>query len=237
MSAAVDKLIAELRSLGTESIKKVLMKHGAKEPFFGVKIEQLKKIQKRIKKDHALSLALYDTGVSDAMYLAGLISEPRAMTKAQLTKWLKGAYWHMLSCYTVPWVASESRFGFELARDWIESPKEQVAAAGWCTWASLLSIKPDEELDHSEIEQLLKRVQKEIHTAPNRVKYTMNNFVIAVGTYVPALAAKAKAVGKAMGVVEVDMGDTSCQVPSAVAYIEKVEKMGRQGKKRKTAMC
>jgi hypothetical protein len=65
----------------------------------------------------------------------------------------------------------------------------------------------------------------------------MNGFVIAVGSYVPALAAKAKAVGKAVGHVEVDMGGTSCRVPDAVAYIEKVEKAGRQGKKRATARC
>src|SRR3954466_8033625 len=123
MSAPVEKLLAELQALGSESIKKVLLKHGAKEPFFGVKIEHLKKIQKRIKKDHALALDLYATGVSDAMYLAGLIADPQKMTKAQLNKWMKGASWYMISCYTVPWVASESRFGFELAREWIESPK------------------------------------------------------------------------------------------------------------------
>ena len=31
-------VIEELRSLGSASIKKVLLNHGAKEPFFGVKI-------------------------------------------------------------------------------------------------------------------------------------------------------------------------------------------------------
>ena len=51
------------------------LRHGAKEPFYGVKVGDLKPIQKRIKKDHALALALYDTGVSDAMYLAALIAE------------------------------------------------------------------------------------------------------------------------------------------------------------------
>ena len=65
----------------------------------------------------------------------------------------------------------------------------------------------------------------------------MNGFVIAVGCYVVALATKAKAVGKAVGGVEVDMGGTACKVPDVVAYIEKVEKMGRQGRKRKTARC
>ena len=72
MTAA--EIVAELKKLGNESYKKVLIKHGAKEPFYGVKIEDLKKIQKRIKKDYQLALDLYDTGISDAMYLAGLIA-------------------------------------------------------------------------------------------------------------------------------------------------------------------
>ena len=235
--SALPKVLAELEKLGSPAIKKVLVNHGAREPVFGVKVEHLKKIQKRIKADHELALALYDTGIYDAMYLAGLVTDPPRMTKAQLQKWVKGAYCYAFSCYTVAWVAAESRFGFALARQWIDSPKEQIAAAGWSTWSSLLSIKPDEELDRAEVEKLLDRVQKEIHTAPNRVRYTMNGFVIAVGTFVPVLAAKAKAVGKAIGAVQVDRGGTSCRVPDAVAYLEKVEKMGRQGKIRATARC
>src|SRR5260221_8431025 len=171
MSAAA-KVLDDLQKLGSESIKKVLVKHGAREPFFGVKVEHLKKIQKRIKVDHALALELYDSGISDAMYLAGLIADPATMTKAQLNKWVKGAYWYFLSGYTVPWVASESRFGAELAHEWIDSPKEQIASAGWATWSSLLSIKPDEELNHAELEKLLDRVQKTIHTSQNRVRAT-----------------------------------------------------------------
>jgi hypothetical protein len=58
-----------------------------------------------------------------------------------------------------------------------------------------------------------------------------------VGSYVPALASRAKAVAKVIGKVEVDMGGTACKVPDALTYIQKVEKAGRQGKKRKTAMC
>ena len=58
-----------------------------------MKIADLKVIQKKIKKDYELSLALYDTGNSDAMYLAGLIADPDRMTKADLKKWVKGAYW------------------------------------------------------------------------------------------------------------------------------------------------
>jgi 3-methyladenine DNA glycosylase AlkD len=235
--SALAKVLAELESFGSESIKKVLAKHGAREPFFGVKVEHLKKIQKRVKADHALALDLFDTGISDAMYLAGLIAEPAKMTKAQLNKWSKGAYWYMLSCYTVAGVAAESRFGFDLAHAWIDSPKEQIAAAGWSTWGLLLAIKPDAELDRAEIEELLGRVGETVHDSQNRVKYTMMHFVIAVGCYYRPLSAQAKATAKAVGKVDIDMGDTSCKVPDALAYIEKVEKMGRAGKKRTTARC
>jgi 3-methyladenine DNA glycosylase AlkD len=233
----VDQVVAELKAKGSEGIKLIFLRHGAKEPVYGVKVGDLKKIQKRVKKDHALALALYDTGIAEAMYLAGLISDPPRMTKAQLQKWLKKATWGMTSEYTVPWVAAESRFGAELAREWIDSPKESIASAGWATWSSLVAIKPDEDLDLDELADLLDRVATGIHKEPDQVRYVMNGFVIAVGSYVLALAPKAKAAAEQIGHVKVDMGETDCKVPNALEYIEKVEKAGRQGTKRKTAMC
>ena len=233
----LNEVMADLQAHGSEQTKKTLARHGAREPFFGVKVEHLKTVVKRVKKDHALALALYGTGNTDAMYLAALICDPATMTKAQLNTWVKGAYWHSLSCYTVAWAAAESRFGRELALSWIDSPKEQVAAAGWSTYAGLLALKPDDELDLDEIVGLLERIEAGVHSAPNRAKYAMMMFVISVGTYVVPLTTKAKATAKAVGKVTVDMGDTDCKVPDAGAYIDKVIAMDRQGKKRKTVMC
>ena len=73
----IQEILEELKSYSNESIKKVLLKHGAKEPFYGVKIEDLKKIQKKIRKDYKIALELYNTGISDAMYLAGLIADDK----------------------------------------------------------------------------------------------------------------------------------------------------------------
>jgi 3-methyladenine DNA glycosylase AlkD len=233
----LDDVMADLQAHGSEQTKKTFLRHGACEPFFGVKVEHLKTIVKKVKKDHALALALYDTGNTDAMYLAALVSDPPKMTKAQLNRWAKGAYWYYLSCFAVPWTAAESRFGRELALEWMDSKKEQIAAAGWSTYGSLLSITPDEELDHDEIVRLLGRVRADIAAAPNRAKYAMNNFVIAAGTYVPSLTAKATATAVAVGKVSVDVGDTDCKIPDAAAAIDKAIAAGRHGKKRKSAMC
>ncbi|HYK56751.1 MAG TPA: hypothetical protein VEV15_09740, partial [Flavisolibacter sp.] len=84
---------------------------------------------------------------------------------------------------------------------------------------------------------LLKRVEKEIHTVPNRVRYTMNNFVICAGGYVKELTEEAVRVGNAIGKVHVSMGETSCKVPSAPEYIQKMKAKGSIGKKRKMARC
>ncbi len=233
----VPQVVAELKSLGSESIKKTLLKHGAKEPFFGVKVEDLKKIQKRVKTNYELALGLYDTGISDAMYLAGLITDDAKMTKKDLQKWVRGAYWPWLSEYTVPWVAAGSQHGWALALEWIDSKTENIAASGWSTLSSLVATKQDEDLDLAALEKLLKRVQNTLHAQPNRVRHTMNGFVIAVGSYVAPLNGTAIDVAKKLGVVTVDMGGTACKVPSATEYIQKVMTKKSVGKKRKSAKC
>jgi 3-methyladenine DNA glycosylase AlkD len=232
-----EEIVEQLKQLGSDAYKKTLRNHCIPEPFFGVKIEDLKKIQKRIKRDYQLALDLYDTGIYDAMYLAGLIADDPKMTKKDLRQWLAKANCAMLSEYTVPWVAAESQHGRELALEWIDSEKENVSAAGWQTLSGLVSIKDDAELNLAELKKLLQRVQKTIHQQPNNVRYVMNGFVIAVGSYVQALTELALQTATKIGRVEVDMGGTACKVPYAPEYIQKVQNRGAIGKKRKTAKC
>jgi 3-methyladenine DNA glycosylase AlkD len=231
------QIVAELQSSGNESYKKTMLKHGVKEPFFGVKIEDLKKIQKRIKKDYRLSLELYDTGISDAMYLAALIADDAKMTKENLQHWVEKANSPLHSEYTVPWVAAGSPCGPQLALKWIDSKKELVAAAGWATLSSWVAITDDADLDRAELTQLLQRVQKTIHQAPNRVCHAMNGFVIAVGTYVRVLTDLALQTAEKIGRVSVNVGDTACKVAYAPECIKKVQLRGKIGQKRKSAKC
>lgn len=233
----VETIMADLKANGNEGIKKILLKHGVKEPFFGVKVEYLKVIQKKVKKDYELSKGLYATGNADAMYLAGLIADENKMTKKDLSLWVKQAVSNNISGYTVPWIAAESNYGYELAMEWIDAKEEYIASAGWAALSSLVAIKPDSELDIPSIEKLLARVEKNIHKADNRVRQQMNLFIIAVGSYVVSLTDYAMDVAKKIGVVEVDMNGTSCKVPDAIEYIMKVKNKGVLGKKKKMARC
>jgi hypothetical protein len=231
------KILEELKPLGSDGYKKVIFNHGVKEPCFGVKIGDLQKIVKRVGNDYRLALELYDTGVYDAMYLAGLIADDPQMTRKDLQRWVAQAYCKPLYGSIVPWVAAGSPQGWELGLEWIDSKTALTAAAGWATLGSLVSIKADADLDLAELKRLLQRVQKSIHQAPNEVRSQMNGFVIAVGTYVQPLTDTALQTGEKIGPVTVDVGNTACQVPFAPDYIRKAEKRGAIGKKRKTAKC
>ena len=232
-----EEIVEQIKPLGKESYRKVLRNHGIPEPMFGVSVEELKKIQKRVKKDYQLALDLYNTGIYDAMYLAGLIADDLKMTKKDLRQWVEKANCSTICGNTVAWVAAEGKHGREMALEWIESPKEGVAASGWATLSGLVALTDDSDLDLAELKRLLSRVLKTIHEQPNRVRYAMNGFVIAVGSYVQALTDLALQTAAKLGPVTVDMGGTACKVPSAVEYIQKVQKRGSIGKKRKTVKC
>ncbi|MGP0066274.1 MAG: DNA alkylation repair protein [Isosphaeraceae bacterium] len=232
-----EEIVEELRTLGSESIKKVLRNHGVEEPFFGVKIGDMKKIQKRIKKDYQLALDLYDTGNYDAMYLAGLVADDARMTKKDLNRWAKMAKGGALATATVPWVAAGSRHGYEVALEWIESNKENVAVAGWATLSSLVALKDDEDLDLDGLKRLLRRVLETIHQQPDEVRHAMNGFLIALGTYVKGLSDLAEEAAVKVGQVSVDMGNTACKVPNALEQIQKARESAAVGNKRKTVKC
>jgi 3-methyladenine DNA glycosylase AlkD len=235
----VASILADLEKKGTEKTRKIYARHGmATDNMFGVSVADLKVIAKKIKGQQALACELYKTGNLDAMYLAGMVADGSQMTKQELNAWAEGAAnLQMIAEYTVPWVTVENSHAHDLAIQWIKSKKEGVASSGWCTYAGLVATKPDEALDLAEIEGLLSTVVKGISRAQNRVRYTMNGFVIAVGTYVKPLLKQAKASARQIGPVSVDMGGTACTVRLATEQIEKIEAAGRVGQKRKTIRC
>ena len=232
----LQQVLDAIRSASSEQTRNTLMKHGAVN-IQGAKVADLKIIQKKIRNDQALALQLFDTGIYDAQYLAGLVADGAKMTREQLQHWVKTSDSHGIAEYTVPWVASEHPAGWELALQWIDAADEKIASSGWSTLGGIVSMKDDAALDLPMLEKLLKRVEKDIHKAPNRVRYTMNGFVIGVGTYVNALEQKAMETARKIGPVSVDMGDTACKVPGAEDYIKASRNRPGGVRKKKTIKC
>lgn len=230
-------IIDELKSLGTERTKKNYMGNGAQEPVFGVSISAMKPLFKKLKYNHSLAEQLYGTGIYDAMYLAGMISEPKKMTEEDFDRWIKEAYFYMISDYIVAVTLAETDIAFTVADKWIDSGKELIMSAGWSCYEWLLGTRKDNEFDREKLLIMLNRVRDTIHSQPKRTKYSMNNFIKAVGiSYLP-LHEEAKKIAEEIGEVEVFNGKTLCKINDTTEYIQNAIDKGRIGFKRKNLRC
>lgn len=101
-------MMRQLETLGKERTKKIYVANGAIEPVFGVATGAMKPFKKDIKINQALAEQLYATGNYDAMYFAGVIADPKAMSEADYDRWMEAAYFYMLSDYVVAVILAES---------------------------------------------------------------------------------------------------------------------------------
>jgi 3-methyladenine DNA glycosylase AlkD len=226
MSLSTSDVMAELESLGTDEVRRAALSRGAPEPVFGVKVADLKAIAKRIDKDHALAMGLWDTGNSDARYLAGLIADEDAMTPSDLQLWVHSVSWFVLAEDSVARVAAETPHAWSVGSAWVHDSHELVACAGWATLTRLVANQQDEGLNRAGVEALLDQVVRTIHNERNHVRVAMNDFVIAVGTSVEPLYDRALAVAMAIGTVLADHGTGEGAVRAASEVITKARARG-----------
>jgi len=233
----VEMVMQELEDLGKERTKKMYISNGAHEPLFGVATGAMKPIVRKIKINQDLAEELYSTGNYDAMYFAGIIADPKAMTESDYDRWMDAAYFYMLSDYVVAVTLSESDIAQEVSDKWIASGEELRMSAGWSCYCWLLGNRKDVEFSDSKISDMLDLVKHTIHESPERTKSAMNNFLYTVGiSYLP-LHEKAVETAKAIGIVEVKRDKKKSSFLNAYESIQKEVGRGRLGFKRKHVRC
>jgi len=170
----LNDIMQQLASFGSEQIKNIYIRHGAREPLFGVRVEDMKKLLRGNKGNNKLAAELFATGNHDAMYLAGLMADGSKMTPGEIRAWASAGHGSWIRDFIVPWVATENAAGWELAKEWIDSPDDHLALTGWATFSSLVSVWPDEKLDLGYIEKLMVRAERDIHGSHDRMRMAMN---------------------------------------------------------------
>lgn len=210
--------IAELKKMGTAQNVKVYRRHGAKGDLFGVSFANLGALKKKIKTDHALALELWETGNVDARTLACMIADPNELSAKTADAWVKQIDYYCVADQFSALVA-KSPHAIPTMRKWMKSKKEYVRQCGYSVLSSLLAKR--EDVPDDVCEEILQRIEREIHASPNRARYTMNGALISIGIFKPALRSRAIAAAERIGHVEIDHGETGCKTPDAVPYIEK----------------
>ncbi|MGF9821584.1 DNA alkylation repair protein [Brevibacillus agri] len=233
----LETVMQELEALGKERTKKIYMSNGAHEPLFGVATGEMKPIARKIKINQPLAEQLYATGNYDAMYFAGVIADPKAMTPADFERWMDAAYFYMLSDYVVAVTLAETDIAQEVADKWIASGEELRMSGGWSCYCWLLGNRPDREFSESKMADMLELVKNTIHAAPERAKYAMNNFIYTVAVSYLPLHDKAVEIAEAVGPVEVQDKKGKSKFLSASENIQKAIAKNQLGFKRKYVRC
>jgi 3-methyladenine DNA glycosylase AlkD len=222
--------LAALQKAGTAQNRKVYGNHGVSGPMYGVSFAELKKLKKQIKQDHELACGLWDTGNHDARILACMVADAGVMTSRDLDGWARQLDSYVISDAFSSLVA-RSPLALKKFLAWRDRKGEWVAAAAWNV-LSHLAVDDAADLPDGLCAEQIQVITAEIHRRPNRVRHSMNQALIAVGARNGKLEKLALKAAAAIGKVEVDHGQTSCQTPDAAAYIRKtVEYRKKKGRR------
>ena len=232
-----ETVMQELEALGKDRMKKLYMGNGAEEPVFGVATGAMKPIARKIKKNQALAEELYATGNYDAMYFAGVICDPDAMTEEDFERWIDAAYFFMLSDYVVAVSLAETDFAQAVADKWIASGEELRMSAGWSCYCWLLGNRKDTEFSETKLSSMLDQAKSSIHQSPDTVKSAINNFIYTVAISFVPLHEKAVETAKDVGLVEIKKGKKKSTVSNVAERIQKDLDRGILGFKRKYVRC
>ncbi|WNS40722.1 DNA alkylation repair protein [Paenibacillus sp. MMS20-IR301] len=232
-----EMVMQELEALGKERTRKMYISNGAQEPLFGAATGAMKPIFKKTGINQPLAEELYATGNYDAMYFAGIIADPNAMTEADYDRWMDAAYFYMLSDFVVAVTLAEADIAQQVADKWIAGGEELRMSAGWSCYCWLLGNRPDHAFAEDKIAGMLKQVREGIHSAPERTRYAMNTFLYTVAvSYVP-LHEAALETARGVGPVEVGKDKPKSKFINAYENIQKAVAKGQIGFKRKHVRC
>ena len=94
MGSSVEEKVADalawLERRGSQFNRDGMARYGIVAPkVFGVSMETMKSLAKKLGKDHELALALWDSGWYEARILTAFVDEPARVTPSQMDRWAR----------------------------------------------------------------------------------------------------------------------------------------------------
>lgn len=219
----VQKTLAQLEELGNEKMRAQNTKHGAGENQFGVRLGEIRKLAKKIKTNHELALALWETGNIDARFLAILLIKPKSLSADEMDRMVQSVTFSRVADWLNAYVVKKHPDKETLRQGWMTADDAMAARAGWSLTAERI-VKSPEGLDLSA---LLDRIETEMGEAASEVQWTMNCALAEIGIHFPVHRERAVAIGEKLGVYRDYPVSKGCTSPFAPIWIEAM--VSRQG--------
>lgn len=168
-----EEVISNLKSMGSPENVAGMARFGINpDNTLGVSMPELRGLGKKIGRDHALALKLFDSGVHEARILASLVADPDAFTEEQAESWVvRLDSWDVCDqfCMSLMW---HTPFAYDKCYQWSAHEEEFVKRAGFALMAKL--AWSDKEASDEAIAAFLPFIEREADDERNFVKKAVN---------------------------------------------------------------
>ncbi len=201
------------------------IEHWKKRPHqlksFGIGLTQLRKLAKKVGRDHKLAKQLWKSDVYDAKVIGLLIDDPKQLTREQVEEQVEhleeGLLCHVFSSCDA--TLAKAPFAFELACDWMESESDIRRRCGYALLYEL-SKKNPKGMDDDFLLERIKHIQDNIHDEEMWVRESMNGALMGIGKRNKKLNQAAIRAAKKIGPVDIDYGDdNSCEPVDVLKHL------------------
>jgi 3-methyladenine DNA glycosylase AlkD len=218
MAMTLKDALAQLESLGDERVRAQNNRHGAGENQFGVRLGDIRKLAAKVKTNHQLAIALWDTGNIDARLLAILLLKPKNLSRDEMDGMVRSADLVPVADWLNSYVVKNHPDKESLRRSWMQDDDPWAARAGWNLTAERIARSPD----GLDLPAILDRIASELGNAAPEVQWTMNSCLAGIGIHFPRHRKRALAIGERLGVYRDYPVSKGCTSPFAPIWINEM---------------
>lgn len=134
----------------------------------GVTVTELRRLGRRIGRDHALAAALWESEIHEARILATMVDDPAHVTEAQMERWVSDLGSWDLCDQLCGNLFDRTPFVFDMAIRWSQREEEFVKRAGFALMASSAVHRKD--VRDARFEVFLPAIRAQVSDDRNYVK-------------------------------------------------------------------
>ena len=219
----LEETLTQLKALGNEKVRIQNSKNGAGDNQFGVRLGDIRKLAKKIRRNGVLAMALWETGNIDARLLAILLIKPKALSTDEMDRMIRSVAFVQVADWLNAYVVKRHPDREILRQEWMAADNPWAARAGWFLTADRV-VKSPEGL---ELAALLDCIEADMGNAAPEVQWTMNTSLVEIGIHFPEYRERALTIGETLGIYRDYPVSKGCTSPFAPIWIN--EMVSRQG--------
>lgn len=209
MTMTVDAVVALLE----ENKNERGITHWNKKPrtlkSFGIGLTQLRKLAKKIGRDHELAQQLWHSDIYDVKIIGLLIDEPKRVSREQAEQQVddlqEGMLVHVFAACDA--TLAKTPFAFDLACEWMESEDKVRRRCAYALFYEL-SKKNPKGMDDGFLLDRIEHIEQVIHTEEMWVREAMGGALMGIGRRNRTLNEAAVRAARAIGPIDIDYGSS-----------------------------